>query len=51
MEALGIAVVETESRLLRGPYGTGDGEDVDQDLMFPVCGSTEPTTATNDERL
>ena len=42
MEALGIAVAVTESRLLRGPYGTADGEGVDQDLMFPVCGSTEP---------
>lgn len=42
MEALGIAVVATESRLLRGLYGSVKGDDVDQDLMFPICGSAEP---------
>ena len=42
MNALSIPVVATESRLLREPWRAADRDDADQDLMFPVCASTEP---------
>jgi hypothetical protein len=41
MEALAIAAVAHESRLLRERPGIACLDDTDQDLMFPVCGSAE----------
>jgi hypothetical protein len=42
MEVPAIAAIATESRLLRERLGNASLDDVDQDLMFPVCGSAEP---------
>ena len=42
MEVLAVAAVSTEYRLLRERQGNASLDDVDQDLMFPVCGSVEP---------
>jgi len=42
MEVLAVAAVSTEYRLLRERQGNASLDDVDQDLMFPVCGSAEP---------
>jgi hypothetical protein len=42
MKAVSTPINATESRLLREPRHAVARDDADQDLMFPVCGGTEP---------